>query len=269
MIFTQCKKPEHTLTNEDIAPFGVCYSKITPQLAEKYNTVIIEPDLYNKSEIMQIKALGAKVFGYMSVGEVDPFRWYFPKLEKVGFAGKNNNWGSYYIDLSKRESKKILLDEVLPEIAAKGFDGIFLDTVDAVAPYTDRKWMQEDMAEIIQQIKQRFPSLYVIQNAGFFLLDKTHPFVDAVMIENVVSDYDFLKQNYILRDSTAYTARLRLMEMHAIEFDIPFIILDFAPVDSLRDSVAGILDRFHYPYFISTISLDTLPGNPEGYTNNF
>lgn len=269
MILSHCKNIDKTLTNLNSSPYGVCYSKISAVEAQNYRLLIIESDLYNKAEIMQLKSGGAKIFGYLSLGEVSRYKWYFPLLQKVGFLGVNENWGSYYLDISKRKTKTILLDQVLPEIVVKGVDGIFLDTIDAVAPYTKRKEFQPDMAELIHEIKKRYDKVKVIQNSGLFLLPETHSSIDAVLVEDVVSEFDFLKSQYSLRAEKEYIKRIKFISASTSKYNLPVFFLEFANSASLRDSISTVLDTYSFPYFISTISLDTLPRLPDNYTNKF
>jgi len=269
MTFARCKSTNSSLNKYNSSPFGVSYAKITASQAQQYKLLILESDLYNRAEIMQLKSGGAKIFGYLSLGEVSSYKWYFPLLQKIGFLGKNENWGSFYLDFSDSKTKQILLDQVLPEIVAKGVDGIFLDTVDAVAPYTDRKKYQPQMVKIISEIKQRYRKLNIIQNSGLFLLPKTHSFIDAVLVEDVISEYNFSTRSYSLRPQHEYSERLNFITDSVSEFNVPVFLLEFAHKESLRDSISSVLDTQGFPYFISTISLDSLPKVPDNYTNKF
>jgi len=269
MILTQCKSTDTSVNRINSSPYGVCYSKIEPSDIQEYKLLILESDLYNRAEIMQLKAGGTKIFGYLSLGEVSPYKWYYPMLQKIGFLGENENWGSFYLDISNQKTKDILLKEVLPEIVAKGVDGVFLDTIDAVAPYTVRNEYQPDMLELIREIKKRHKNLNIIQNSGIFLLSETHTFIDAVLIEDVVSGYNFSQQKYSIRNEQVYTERLRSIEESWKKFNLPFFLLEFADTKTLRDSIRSVLNDERFPYFISTISLDTLPKIPDNYTNKF
>ncbi|HYW35033.1 MAG TPA: hypothetical protein VE868_06470, partial [Balneolaceae bacterium] len=54
---------------QDLSPFGVSYDKITPKQASGYRLVIVDPSNYTKSEVRALKATGATVVAYLSVGE--------------------------------------------------------------------------------------------------------------------------------------------------------------------------------------------------------
>lgn len=256
-----------TLSILNETPFGVCYAKITPEQVQDYKLVIIEPDFYTKAEIQELKATGTSIVAYMTLGEVDPNRWYFPLLEQQGFLGMNENWGSSYIDISKDEVRSILLDRVLPEIMLKEVDGLFLDTIDAVAPYGERRALAPYMVEMITGIRNRYPQATVIQNAGLFLLEETRTVIDAVLIEDIASGYDFADQTYYVKSLEEFNERADLVVSTSQKYDIPVFIVDFAVSQSAISEIKSRLDTLVSPYFISNIQLSQLPFKPDEVAN--
>ena len=263
LLFIQCKPTESSrLAVSEITPFGVCYAKVTPDLVENYRMVILEPSHYSASEVQALKATGVKVLAYLSLGEVNPYRWYFSELEEIGLLGENENWGSYYINLKDQKSRDFLVHKAGLRIHLKGFDGYFLDTVDAVAPYTDRNNMQGDMLKVIEGLRQRFPESIIIQNAGLFLLNQSKAFVDAVAIEDIATLYDFEQKEYQLLSEADFKGRIDLINKHHNESGLPFLIIDFSDTEEDIRLIKQRLDPLKTPYFISTIGLDQLPSNP-------
>lgn len=247
---------------EDQVRFGIVYSKITPEQVVPYNVIILEPDHYSKTEVDALKADGRLVIAYISLGEVNPSRWYFPYLEDRGFLGVNENWGSHYLRLDDEGTRRVLLDKVLPNIMIKGFDGLFLDTVDAVAPYaTDRAHLQSSMVTLISALDQRHPDAYIIQNAGLFLLDQTTPHIDAVLVEDVASMYNFDTQTYAVKPDSAFQEKSAMLQEYETRFDRPVWVVDFADSIALKEQLIKRLAPLPFPYFISTIDLTTLPAD--------
>lgn len=269
MLLFQCK-PINTIERNFLVnstPFGVCYAKVTPQQVSGYEMVVIEPDFFSKPEMDALKATGTKIIAYTTLGEIDPNRWYFPMMEARGFIGINQNWGSSYVDLSDSVNRSIILDKVIPEIIVKGVDGIFLDTIDAVAPYTERSNLEPYMVELIKEIRIRYPELIIIQNAGLFLLDETNSFVDAVLVESIASGYDFENQEYLIRDLAAFNSRLEMLQNVADEYDLPVFVIDFSNSNEGISEIKQRLDSLGYPYFISNINLTELPEDPKLVSN--
>ncbi|MTI86619.1 MAG: endo alpha-1,4 polygalactosaminidase [Balneolaceae bacterium] len=267
-LLSGCKATEEGIMDlSQNTPFGAIYAKTTPSQVQNYNMVIIEPDHYTKAEIDALKATNTRVIGYITLGEVDKSRWYFPLLEERGFVGINENWDSPYLDLADDSTRAIVLDKVLPEIMIKGLDGVFLDTVDAVSPYGERSHLQSYMVQLIQGIRNRYPNTTIIQNAGFFLLEQTAPLVDGVLIEDIATSYDFGKREYIYRDQEDYQQRLDYLKKYTLEYDLPFFIIDFAVSPEKQAQVRQRLDSLKLPYFISNIGLTKLPSNTNRVAN--
>lgn len=269
-LFFSCGSTGETIVFPDyrvLSPFGASYEKITPGELSEYDLVIVEPSHYNRAEIKELQATGTKVIAYISLGEVNTSRWYFPIFEERGFLGKNANWDSYYINLADPFIYAFFFDEIIPEIMVRNFDGLFLDTVDAVAPYTERSHLQPHMASLIRQIRSAYPDATIIQNAGLFLLDSTSRAVDAVLVEDVATHYDFGSQTYKLKRETAYQQQVNRISELSVKHELPFLIIDFADSASLRTRAVQRLDSLSYPYFINTIGLNNISGGTTG--NNY
>jgi uncharacterized protein (TIGR01370 family) len=269
LLLTQCKSSDSSnFSISGHTPFGVCYTKVTPQQVENYRMVIIEPDFYSAVEMSALRKTGTKIIAYVTLGEVDENRWYFSQLEEIGFVGKNDNWNSYFIDLENIESRQLILNEVIPEIIAKGVDGLFLDTIDAVSPVTDREYLQPYMVEMIEGIRNKYPKKVIIQNAGIFLLDRTKDDIDAFLTEALASDYDFVKKKYSVRSAKDFKDRLSYLNFYSEQSSKPYFIVGFADSDIKREQLITRLDTLGRPYFISNIGLSQLPIKPDSVANN-
>lgn len=270
LAFISCRTTDQTLVSpryEILSPFAVSYEKITPAEARNYDLIIVEPNHYNKSEITALKSTGTNVLAYVSLGEVNPGRWYFPILAERGFLGKNENWDSYYINLADSVTYKFFFTDVFSELTFKGFDGFFLDTIDAVAPYTSRSHLQPHMERMITELDARYPEHFIVQNAGLFLLDKTADVVDAVLIEDVATHYDFKTDSYSLKEEEKYRQKVSIIKKISNTKALPFLIVDFATSISVRQQAVQRLDTLAFPYFINTIKLNNISEGVSG--NNY
>ena len=266
---TNCNAQESSIfLIENHIPFGVAYVKLTPDQVANYEMVIVEPDFYTENEIAALKAAGPKILTYVTLGEVDPNRWYYSLLEGKGFLGKNPNWNSSYINLEDEQIRRIMLNRVLPEIMAKNPDGLFLDTIDAVSPVTKRGHLKPFMVELIKEIREKYPESVIIQNAGLFLIEDTKEHVDAFLSEALVSDYDFASRTYRVRQEEEIEQRLDYLYHYAKLSNKPFFIVEFAKSDDQREEISGKLDSLGFPYFITNIGLSQLPIDPGPVTND-
>jgi uncharacterized protein (TIGR01370 family) len=262
------KSPIDTSECKTLSPFTYSIGgKITPKQATRYNLVVVEPSSYNKSQVTALKNTGAMVLAYLSVGEVGPYRYYFNKMKKRGFLGKNRNWNAYYINLADSVTYNLFFTTIIPKIMKKDFDGLFLDTVDDVAPYTSRSNLQPYMAKLIKQMRTNYPDAMIVQNDGLFLLDKTSKIVSAVLKEDIATHYNFDKKSYRLRDSKSYNKIVQKINKLSKKYHMPFLLVDYAVSDSLRNLAETRLDTLPYPYYIGVIGLDNVANAITG--NNY
>lgn len=260
LTITDCTGPGAIQRGRELEPFAASYEKVQDltKAGNQYKLLIVEPDQYSKAEADSLSTESNKVIAYVTLGEVDRNRWYYPLLEERGFLGVNENWDSPYLNLADSTTRSILLDQVIPNIMSKGFDGLFLDTVDDVAPYTERSHLQPYMQEIIAQIRSAYPDAFIVQNAGLFMLDSSHPDIDAVLIEDVATSYNFEDQTYNLKGEDDYREKVKIIEKNAALYNKPFLIIDFSDRQSLTKAVRSRLDALPYPYFIGSIQLNNL-----------
>lgn len=262
LLTINCASSTKKITQDSVyESFGVVYSDINPVKVSGYKLLIVEPYFYTKEDIYEFHKKGIKVIAYLSLGEVNESRKYFEEFKSIGLKGKNEDHGSYYIDLSKKRIKDKFIKQIVPELYSFGYDGLFLDTIDAVAPYTLRKGMEKDMVEVIKNIKLSNPEKILVQNSGFFLLDQTSEYVNAVAVEDIASGYNFDTNEYLVKSEEEFQDRLNLIDSVYYTFQIPILIIDFEPENSSNELIRSRLEKAGYPYFISNIGFNGLPLN--------
>jgi polysaccharide biosynthesis protein PelA len=140
--------------------------------------------------------------GYVSVGEADMRRPYWPAVRDQPFVVEPNpDWpDNVRVDLRDVRWQDILLrDEVTP-LMERGFDGVMLDTIDT-APYLESRdpvrfaGSRQALRGWLQRLRDAFPRAVVIANGGQALIDAA-PFVDGFVVEGVFSVYDRGQRTY-------------------------------------------------------------------------
>ncbi len=177
-----------------IATYAVYYGK-DPQEAAKlvnFDLAIVQPEL-PKESLDLLKRNGVKVVAYLSIGEVEPDRDYGQPIPKEWILGQNPNWGSYFVDANQKGWQDLML-RLAGEYYRRGFDGLFLDTLDTVDLYPQ---VAPGLVEIVRRLREAYPEGLLIQNRGFKLLPQTAPYLDAVMYENLSSMYSFERRVYV------------------------------------------------------------------------
>src|SRR5215212_8473026 len=147
----------------------------------RYGLAIIQPDTLTSDELANLKAQGTLVVAYLSVGEAEPGReWYSDgRVDPKWLLGKNENWGSYFVD-ANQQGWQDLMTQLTGEFLNKGFDGVFLDTVDTVDAYPETL---PGMVQLIHKLRAAYPDALLVQNRGFTVIDQVESDLDALMFE--------------------------------------------------------------------------------------
>jgi uncharacterized protein (TIGR01370 family) len=239
-----------------ISDYVVYYGKGRLDELARFDLAIIQPDTLTTEELAALKANGTLVVSYLSVGEAEPGRqWYSDgRVDPRWLLGKNQNWGSYFVDASQAGWQQLMV-ELTGEFIAKGFNGVFLDTVDTVDAYPQTT---DGMLALIDGLRNAYPDALLVQNRGFTVIDQTADQVDAVMFEGLVTGYDFTNQEYIYADNT-FTAE----EMSALSkrTGLPILALDYAPPDNPAMAYLSTQAAKKYGFVsaVSVILLDDIP----------
>jgi cysteinyl-tRNA synthetase, unknown class len=146
---------------------------------------------FTKDEVdaMRHKPDGSRriVLAYMSIGEAESYRWYWPLRSRAWLGREDPEWpGNYNVRFWHPDWQAIVFQYVDAIIAA-GFDGVYLDRVDAFESMGHR----EDMVELVDRVSQRAKStradfLVVSQNGDALIPDpKFRRAIDAFAREDL------------------------------------------------------------------------------------
>lgn len=171
---------------------------------------------WTKSEIESIRAgkPGRKVVAYLSIGEAENYRAYWrpiwAKAPPDFLLGMNPNWpGNFRVKYWDPDWQSILLD-TLTEIILQGFDGVYLDIVDAfqtfefnpknnewiekrINPETKRSY-RDDMvvwaAKIAKTARKQKRGFLIIPQNGSQLLENPQfaQTIDAIGLEDLFTE---------------------------------------------------------------------------------
>ena len=184
----------------DVQNYQIFYNEPNEEILNQmknYDLVIIEPHYYTKEMVERIRANGTAIYAYLNVMEADNWNHSISKnLKPEDFFYRNgqkiyfDRWDSYLVDITSNHYQELLIKEVQQEIAGKGFDGIFLDTVgnidDQHTNYpSDLKEQREGLVQFLDKLKVKFGSLSLVQNWGFATLKtSTIDYMDGIMWES-------------------------------------------------------------------------------------
>lgn len=196
----------------------VYYSNQAPVHAfDPYSFLILDSRYH--PPLAPLRKQGKRLIGYISLGEASEDYAYFGDLLAEGLLLKASaTWkGNRYIDIRDRRWHARLCEKIVPAVLAKGFDGLFLDTLDSplhmeqVEPAAFAG-MAASAAQLIQELRRRYPRITIVLNRAYSLLDKVDSHIDVALGESVYSTFDFERKEYRLVAPETYRLQVRWLQ---------------------------------------------------------
>jgi len=236
---------------KSIKNYVVYYGKGRLNDLARYDLVIVQRGTLTESEIAELKKRGTLVVAYISTSEATKDD---TRAEAQWRLGSNRDWKVDVIDVNQEGWRKVVLAES-KEVMAKGFDGLFLDTVEDVQTYPQ---MKAGMITLIQSLRQTYPNSLLIQNGGYGILNNLGATIDALMFEDLSTGYDFDKKKYVELDNND-TARE--VQSYTQRSGLPVLALDYASPDDPAMAQRAVANawRFGFVPSVSVIMLDDIP----------
>ena len=181
-----------------------------------FDLVVLESS-YSKI-VGALKRENKIVLAYLSLGEVNSSRSYFPYLKGRKLLLENNpNWpGAFLIDIRNPEWGTYVVETLIPAILREGFDGIFIDTLDSpiekerVNP-GKFKGMKNSAVSIIEKARHSYPNMKIMLNRAYGIAPDVAPHIDYILGESVCNTYDFNTKKYSPVDDKSYGNQLKIL----------------------------------------------------------
>lgn len=255
LLFTVFAKAQHT----PVVPstFVVCYGKVNPSQLSGIELAIVEPGHYDEKGVERLKATGAKILAYLSLTEINTAHPKFRRLRSY-CAQRNENWNSYYIDIGNPAAQDIL-QEYAKDLMKLGYDGLFFDNLDNTNLWGKLSHQQQELEYLVQRLRDYFPKRTFVQNGGFHLSKETQNKTDYVLVESVVTTYDFKNNRYLIRDYEDFLQRLALIEKYQETYNKPVLVVEYQKDITKHKLIRRRLEGFSTSVFITTIDLQEIP----------
>ncbi len=123
---------------------------------------VIDPDDsgFAASQILEIRKTGKLIIAYLSIGEAEDYRSYWREEWRINppewLGEENSDWeGCYKVKYWHSEWREIVLER-LNQIIKLGYDGVYLDVVDAYEYWTEKGYSKarEEMIKLVILISQ-------------------------------------------------------------------------------------------------------------------
>lgn len=259
------RRPWYEIRGRQVRNWVVYYGdrNLSDQLG-RFDLAVVNPGFPLPPRSLQ---KGTIYLGYISVGEVTCGTALWDRIkDKEWIIAKNPNWDSYMVDVRSEEWRNLILTETVPELLDRGFDGVFLDTVDSVIYVQDHidphryKGSKTALMELIKEIRSTYPNLIILPNRGIPLLNEMAPYIDGIVVEGAYSTYDFKESRYIKVPKAERKNILKLVQQASSRYHLPVFTIDYtAPYDMklIREAIKFSRKYKFIPY-ISTLNLDNV-----------
>ncbi len=252
-------------------PWLTYYSDDAPiEAFSEYSLIVLDAD--HHPPLAPLSAQRKLLLGYISLGEVERYRSHFAEVESEGIlVQENEDWpGSFYVDVRDPRWTQRVVSELVPEILRRGFDGIFLDTLDNAADLerTDPAayaGMTEAAARLVRTIRLHFPTITIMLNRAYEILPLVEQDVDMLLGESVFTDYNFETKDYGRVPAETYREQVEwLQAAMARQPHLRVMTLDYwdpQDLDGIRRIYREQRANGFEPY-VSSIELDRIVAEP-------
>ncbi len=225
-----------------------------------YDLVIVQPAHYQPDDLAWLHRAGVVCLAYLSLGEL-PETDASPACRLIdphsGRPVRNPRWSTVYLDCRLPAWQDHILHVSVPAILARGFDGLFLDTLDAqeLFPVT-----RDAMAQLVAQLRSRFPHILLASNRGFSLLELIAPQLDIFVFEAFSTHCQDGQYVAWSGADLAWTER-KAAQVRALSLGRPILALDYGTPegDTLRRVAEDRAAQHAFLSFVTTCYLDWLP----------
>jgi len=227
----------------------------------QHDLIVVDGQSTSAPAVAALRADGAIVLAYLSVGTIEPYRPWFDEARESGWLlDQWDDWDEWYADVDAVGLRRLLRGEAAVELA-RGFDGLFLDNVDMVESHPDQA---EGMRTLVAELDELVgPDRVLFSQNGDPKRQGITDRLDGWNREDVSFTYDFDADGYLPIDEDD---RERAAEqLRAVRADgVLVTTTDYVPeVDPALwdEAVAVSCDAGAVP-FVSDIDLTRLPEIP-------
>ncbi|WP_426370367.1 endo alpha-1,4 polygalactosaminidase [Pseudocolwellia sp. HL-MZ7] len=214
-----------------------------------YERVVLTPSAVTSRQLKQLHEGEVETFAYLSVGELHGEK--ISAEFKQYIISHNQDWDSAIMDMASEFWKNYLLGKA-SEYKAKGFTGLFLDTLDSYKiANTDAEFQelqQQGLIKALNELNQLIPNLLL--NRGFEIVSQLDFKPRGVVAESLFKGYNVAENSYYDTDPAGQTWLIdRLNEIRAL--NIEAIVIDYIDGNykaEQRSAAKALLKHNFTPY---------------------
>lgn len=225
--------------------FLVCYSRDDLAGIQHYDLAVLDSDI--DADLSGRRNPGAILLGYLSLGELHRGRRYFPDVSRDGVLfDANPNWpDARFVDMRAARWRDRIVTQLVPAILARGFNGLFFDTLDNAEFLETRNparfaGMVEGAAELVRSVRHNFPNVPIMINRGYAVLPRVAGKFDMLLGESVRTTFDARSRSYQPVSEAGYLWQVeRMRRARERDSHLRLFSLDYWDPED-RDGIARI-----------------------------
>lgn len=229
-----------------------------------FSKVVVEPDHLSDADMQRLQSAGSLVFAYISIGETGRERSWYIDTRREWEIGENRAWNSAVMDMTNIAWQEFILERLVKPLSDRGYDGLFLDTLDSYRLITDepekQKMQEKGLADFISRLHQRFPGMKILLNRGFEVIPDVHDQVDGIVAESLFQRWDPAKRIYTaVPEEDRRWLKETLQEIHT-SYRLPVHVIDYVdPANrNLARETARKIEDLGFTPWVTNASLDML-----------
>ncbi|MDD4753581.1 MAG: putative glycoside hydrolase [Desulfitobacteriaceae bacterium] len=171
---------------------------------KKFDLAIVGPEI-SDYQLKELQSAGVQVIAYMATTSIDQQYPYYQGITDEDYlwvngkkvANSNDYMPDWLMDPRSTHFRKIVVDTIKKDVFDRGFDGVYLDTLNQAAEYIEfyvsldptsmaklKSELMAGSAQLAKEIREAGPNKILAHNNGWReLVNHTAPYIDFIMWE--------------------------------------------------------------------------------------
>ncbi len=219
----------------------------------KYQTIVIDAQLFTKEQISELKDEGHTVYSYLNIGSLEEFRDYYDDFKDICL-GEYEGWdGEYWIDVSNNEWGHYITDTLAVQLSSKGVDGFFVDNLDVYDNYR-YEGIYDGLVAILKRLKGQCQNVIVNGGDTFISVyvncgNDLSTILSAINQENVFTTFD---ENGSLSETDEETREYFESYLEGLDTEnITVYLLEYTSDDNVKSDIISYCVQNNFKYYIT------------------
>jgi uncharacterized protein (TIGR01370 family) len=160
-----------------------------------FDLVVADGEEATPGQVAALRAQGKVVLAYLSVGTIEKWRSWYPKLKRYRLGAWKGWKDEWFARARAKRYRRAIVREVAPAILDKGFDGLFLDNTDMIETHRAQSKGMHTLIRGLSTLVDSRGALLFAQN-GYEVIGPILAYLDGWNREDVSWTYDFDDRRY-------------------------------------------------------------------------